>query len=89
VSAYNGLDEHFIDHSRINHSAGIYVQCDTHTNTIEGFFGHLKPSIKGTYRKVSHKWLQGYLNEFTWRYDLRYQRNLSMFAALVEQACAK
>ena len=35
-----------------------------HTNTIEGFFGHLKPSIRGTYRKVSHKWLQGYLNEF-------------------------
>src|SRR6202034_178812 len=79
-SAYNGLDEHFIDHSRINHSAGIYVQGDTHTNTIEGFFGHLKPSIKGTYRKVSHKWLQGYLNEFTWRYNLRYQRNPSMFA---------
>ncbi|HEY5192679.1 MAG TPA: IS1595 family transposase [Solirubrobacteraceae bacterium] len=88
-AAYNGLDAHFIDHSRINHSAGIYVQGDTHTNTIEGFFGHLKPSIKGTYRKVSHKWLQGYLNEFTWRYNLRYQRDPSMFAELVEQACAK
>jgi transposase-like protein len=84
--AYNGLDKHFISHSRINHSAGMYVVGDTYTNTIEGFFGHLKPSIKGTYRKVSHRWLQGYLNEFTWRYNLRYQREPSMFAELVARA---
>jgi len=69
--SYNGLDQHFIAHSRINHSAGMYVEGDTYTNTVEGFFGHLKPSIKGTYRRVSHKWLQGYLNEFTWRRNAR------------------
>ncbi len=84
--SYNGLDQHFIAHSRINHSAGWYVQGDTHTNTVEGFFGHLKPSIRGTYRKVSHRWLQGYLNEFTWRYNLRYQRDPSMFSELIERA---
>ncbi len=84
--AYNGLDRHYISHSRINHSAGWYVQGDTHTNTVEGFFGNLKPSIKGTYRKVSHHWLQGYLNEFTWRYNLRYQREPSMFSELLERA---
>jgi len=84
--AYNGLDRHYISHSRINHSAGIYVEGDTHTNTVEGFFGNLKPSIKGTYRKVSHRWLQGYLNEFTWRYNLRSQRDPSMFAELIAQA---
>jgi hypothetical protein len=60
-------NKHFISHSRINHSAGIYVQGDTHTNTVEGFFGNLKTGIRGNYEKVSHKWLQGYLNEFTWR----------------------
>ncbi len=50
-----------------SHSAGMYVVGDTHThtNTIEGFFGPVKPSIRGTYRKVLHRWLQGYLNEFT------------------------
>jgi hypothetical protein len=31
----------------------------------------LKPSIRGTYRKVSHKWLQGYLNEFCFRHNER------------------
>jgi transposase len=86
-TAYNGLERHFLDHSRINHSAGYYVEGSAHTNTVEGFFGHLKPSIEGTYRKVSHRWLQGYLNELTWRYNLRYQRNPSMFAELV--ACAE
>jgi transposase len=85
--AYNGLEAHFIDHSRINHSAGWYVQGDTHTNTIEGFFGHLKPSIRGTYRRVSHHWLQGYLNEFVWRRNARYS-STSMFDQLLERVVA-
>jgi transposase len=52
--AYNGLKRHSIDHSRINHSAGMYVEGSMHTNRVEGFFGHLKPAIRGTYREVSH-----------------------------------
>jgi transposase len=85
--AYNGLDKRFISHSRINHSTGIYVEGDTHTNTIEGFFGHLKPAIRGTYRKVSHRWLQGYLNEFTWRRNTRYS-STSMFETLLDRITA-
>jgi transposase len=83
--AYNGLERHFIDHSRINHASGVYVEGSTHTNTVEGFFGHLKPSIKGTYRRVSHKWLQGYLNEFVWRRNARYSPT-SMFEQLLDRA---
>ena len=83
--AYNGLDRHYISHSRINHSAGYYVDGNTHTNTVEAFFGHLKPSIRGTYRKVSHRWLQGYLNEFVWRRNARYNPT-SMFEALLDRA---
>jgi transposase len=83
--AYNGLDRHFVAHSRINHSAGIYVQGDTHTNTVEGFFGNLKTGIRGNYKKVSHKWLQGYLNEFTWRYNHRFSDE-PMFHLLISRA---
>jgi len=83
--AYNGLDKHFAAHSRINHSLGVYVEGENHTNTVEGFFGHLKPSIRGTYRKVSHKWLQGYLNEFTFRYNERHSRT-AMFRTLLTRA---
>jgi len=83
--AYKGLDKHFISHSRINHGRGVYVEGDTHTNTVEGFFGHLKPAIKGTYRQVSRRWLQGYLNEFTFRYNERYS-DTPMFRTLLERA---
>jgi transposase len=83
--AYNGLERHFIDHSRINHSAGVYVEGSTHTNTVEAFFGHLKPSIRGTYRKVSHRWLQGYLNEFVWRRNARLEPD-AMFERLLLRA---
>lgn len=44
---------------------------DFHTNTIEGFCGNLKAGISGNYHAVSPKWLQGYLNEFVWRYNHR------------------
>ena len=85
--AYYGLERHFISHSRINHSAGMYVEGSTHTNTVEGFFGHLKPSIKGTYRKVSHRWLQGYLNEFVWRRNARLAPD-AMFEQLLRRAAS-
>jgi transposase len=51
----------------------------------EPLTGNVKSSIRGTYRKVLvlHKWLQGYLNEFAWRYNYR---EPSMFAELL--ACA-
>lgn len=83
--AYNGLERHFIDHSRINHSAGVYVEGSTHTNTIEGFFGYIKPAMRGTYRKVSHRWLQGYLNEFVFRYNHR-RDDRAMFEVLLGRA---
>ncbi len=83
--AYNQLGAHFTAHSRVRHASGEYVIGDAHTNTIEGFFGHLKPSIRGTYRKVSHRWLQGYLNEFTFRYNER-SAEQAMFRTLLARA---
>jgi hypothetical protein len=49
---------------------------------IEGLFGHLKPAIRDTYRKVSHHLLQVYVNEFVWRRNARYSPT-SMFEQLV------
>jgi len=83
--AYNRLGQHFAGHSRVRHSTGEYVVGDAHTNTIEGFFGNLKTGIRGNYKKVSHKWLQGYLNEFCWRYNHRHDER-SMFHLLVSRA---
>jgi transposase len=83
--AYNQLHKHFAAHSRVRHAAHEYVDGDIYTNTIEGFFGNLKTGIRGNYKLVSHKWLQGYLNEFTWRYNHRHNRR-SMFHTLIERA---
>jgi transposase len=86
--AYNQLGRHFTAHSRVRHSSGEYVVGDAYTNTVEGFFGHVKPSLRGTYKKVSHRWLQGYLNEFTWRYGERDNKERSMFESLLDRASA-
>jgi ISXO2-like transposase domain len=72
------------DHRVINHSAGVYVRGDIHTNSIEGCFGNLKTGMRGTYKKVSHKWLQSYLDEYAWRYNQRFRGQRSMFHMLVE-----
>lgn len=85
--AYNQLGGHFAGHYRVRHSTGHYVIGDAYTNTVEGFFGNLKTGIRGNYKKVSHKWLQGYLNEFTWRYNHRHERRKAMFHMLILRAC--
>jgi transposase len=85
--AYNKLGQHFAVHERIVHGAREYVRGDTHTNTIEGFFGNLKTGIRGNYKAISHKWLQGYLNEFCWRYNHRHDRR-SMFHTLIERTAS-
>ena len=51
--AYKPLGREYLDHRVINHSAGLYVDGDIHTNTIEGFFGNFKTGMRGAYKKIS------------------------------------
>jgi transposase len=69
--SYNRLARSGYQHRRIHHSQEIYVMGDVHTNTIEGFWSLVKRGIAGTHHAVSAKWLQGYLNEYAWRYNHR------------------
>lgn len=84
--AYKPLEREYLGRRIINHSAGLYVEGDVHTNTIEGFFGNLKTGMRGAYKKVSRRWLQSYLDEYAWRYNERTNRDRSMFATLVDRA---
>jgi len=81
---YSGV-ERFYTHHRINHSGRIYADGHVHTQTIEGFFSLFKNGIRGVYHSVSAKWLQGYLNEYTWRYNRR-DNARAMFLDLIEAA---
>ncbi|HTX30110.1 MAG TPA: IS1595 family transposase [Solirubrobacteraceae bacterium] len=87
--SYNSLGRLGFDHSRVRHAPGEYVIGDWHTNTVEGFFGNLKTGIRGNYKKVSRRWLQGYLNEFTWRYNHRATLDgRQMFQLLLRRAAS-
>lgn len=68
--AYQDLSKWY-NHKIVNHSAKEYVNKMAHTNSIEGFWSHLKRGINGTYHRVSRKHLHSYINEFTLRYNTR------------------
>lgn len=71
-----------VRHESVNHSAKEYVRNKVHTNTIEGFWGQMKRSIDGTYHCVSPKYLQLYVDEFVFRYNLR---DAVVYPALLER----
>jgi transposase-like protein len=50
-------------HKTINHSSGVYVMGDIHTNTVESAFSLLKRGIMGTWHRISAKHLPAYLEE--------------------------
>lgn len=68
---YRSLELKGFNHKRINHSQKIYVMGDIHTQTIEGFFGLFKNGVRGVYHAVSARYLQSYLDEYTFRYNRR------------------
>jgi transposase-like protein len=71
LKSYDTLTTRGYAHRRITHSEHVYVSGDIHTNTIEGFWSLVKRGIGGVYHAVSAKHLQGYLNEYAWRYNHR------------------
>jgi len=68
---YDTLAAEGYKHSRIPHAEKVYVSGDVHTNTMEGFWSLVKRGVGGVYHSVSAKHLQGYLNEYVWRYNER------------------
>jgi transposase-like protein len=70
-TAYDRLKRDGYQHNRIHHAEEVYVAGDVHTNTIDGFWSLLKRGIGGVYHSVSAKHLQGYLDEYAFRYNHR------------------
>jgi transposase len=75
-------------HRRIRHRSKVYVIGDVHTNTIEGFWSLVKRGIGGVYHSVSDKYLQSYLDEYSFRYNRRDQGNL-IFNAFLKRVAEK
>lgn len=68
---YNRLPYLGYQHDKVMHSHSVYVSGNVHTNTIEGFWSLCKNGIRGVFHSVSPKYLQDYLNEYSFRYNHR------------------
>ena len=84
---YRVLNNRGYKHGRVNHKQdkwknGIYC-----TNTIEGFWSHLKRGIKSTHTSVSKQHLQRYVDEFSFRFNNR-DEPAEMFSRLLKQISA-
>jgi transposase-like protein len=83
--AYDGLSRtpHNYYHRRIRHSEKVYVAGEVHTQTIEGFWSLVKNGIKGVYHSVGRHYLQTYLNEYSFRYNRRFDEQ-PMFTSFLQ-----
>jgi transposase-like protein len=82
AGAYNDLRHSFRQHGRVNHSIEEWVRGRHHTNTIEGHWGQLKRSIRGTHVHVGAKHLWKYVSEFSYRRNMRHSHR-DMFDRLI------
>ena len=81
-SPYKKLSRLGYDSRRVKHGKKHYVHGTTHTNTIEGFWGQFKRSVRGTHHSISKTHLQAYLDEFAFRYSFR-AASVPMFQLMV------
>lgn len=72
-------------HGTVHHTSGEYVRGDAHTNSVEGFWMLIKTGIRGVYHSVSTKYLQTYLDEYSFRYNRRHMGN-QQFRSILERA---
>lgn len=82
----NLYEQGYPHHYAVNHSESKYVRWHglVHNNSVESLWSHLKRGIYGVYRNVSIKYLQAYVDEYTWRYNNR-QSQGKMFDILLKQ----
>jgi transposase-like protein len=87
-SAYEAIGRDYRGHRRIKHKANVYAIGDTHTQTVEGFFGLFKNGVRGVYHAISTEYLQAYLDEYSFRYNRRHSKEPMFWAMLnrVEKA---
>jgi len=87
LNAYDGIKhmpEMGYNHKRINHTSKVYVVGDIHTNTVEGFWSLVKNGVRGVYHSVGKGYLQTYLNEYSFRYNRRFDTQ-PMFLSFLHQ----
>lgn len=85
ASFYSLLKQSY-PHEIVNHAGGEYFRNGFHTNTIEGYWSHLKRTIYGTYHHTSKQHLHRYCNESAFRYNTRKLNEVERFDTAIRQA---
>ena len=86
---YNRLSEWGYEHETVNHGKGEYARdddgdgfCETHVNTIEGFWSLLRSWLR-PHRGISQEKLPLYLGLFEFIHNVR-KRGKALLSSLVE-----
>jgi transposase-like protein len=75
-NGYNWLGYSEFVHKRVNHSLEYVTDDGIHTNGIENVWSLFKRGVVGVYHKVSAKYLDLYLDEFSFRFSNAKEYNL-------------
>lgn len=71
---YNTVSKSGFIHLKVDHTKS-FGSGEIHTNNIESFWSVLKRGIYGIYQTVSVKYMQNYINEFSFRHNNRLNPN--------------
>jgi hypothetical protein len=81
--------KHGWKHSKVDHSKKEYARHEdgltVTTNTVESYFAIVRRGLDGTFHHVSKQYLDQYLREFDFRYNVRKMPDRERF----ELACRK
>jgi len=73
LNTYDSLPKRGMLHMRVNHKAKRWVtEGIAHVNNIEGFWGNMKRGIDGAHHMISPKYLQNYVDEWSFRFNHRH-----------------
>lgn len=86
--AYKDLGKWF-NHQIVIHQLKQYVNGETTTNRIENSWSHLKRCLYGTYHQISKKHSQGYIDEFTLRFNARKYNEQERFNLVLSSVVGK
>lgn len=88
LSAYNGLDKKY-NHIFVRHGEREFTVGSYSTNGIEGFWGHFKRVIFGTYHFVSKAYLERYIDEAVFRFNTKEMKEADRFSIMFEKSIGK
>jgi transposase-like protein len=63
--------EGYPEHYAVNHKRNVFAVGEAHVNNVESFWGNFKRGVDGAHHRLSPKYLQNYIDEWTFRYSHR------------------